>query len=352
MSYVRNTTTSLGISSVSKPAVVTTALAPAPAPLPVVSQPVVTQLSRSAPLPTVSKEAVIASSANIAATAVSRPTTVVMQPSATQQMTVQRPPTVYMPSGNTTTPVSAPTYQAPIQQSYAEQPYVEPSYQSYAEPQYAPAEMIPASSPEKEPLVQSGSGGLAPAALVVSKPSWWDRLLSFLGFGRKAESKMSGESMTSAASQLVRRSRDGDQNAMALIALVRQNAANGNVQAKLAAGVIGKYIQANPVPGTSTMGADVMNPKDPTYAHAVQLSLGPPLSNPRIENLLSEFGREERRAFLYGMKNGKLIKKAPSNIRDANVLGKAIGDARRLQLVRQPGSSIMQFNSAIGWELE
>ena len=196
------------------------------------------------------------------------------------------------------------------------------------------------------------SMGLTTAAAVstpttaVVKPSLWQRILAFFGFGQKPTT-IHGEpsNQLEAVGQLVRRARNGDQNAMAIIAEVAKQAKLGNKKAAYSAELLQQYIDNNP-PGSDqfTMGAE-SEEIDPAFVKAVSLSHGPLLSNARLDALLDEFDSQDNEAFMYGMA-GRIIPQSR-----ANFAGRVIGQARKLQAVRMKISPIAKFDSNVAWEL-
>lgn len=157
------------------------------------------------------------------------------------------------------------------------------------------------------------------------------------------------------AGELVERARQGDQNAMAIIALVRDNSKKGNPRAKCSYEFIHEYIQTHPI---ATFGADSKRRKARSeYDWACPLlANGPALTKTRISQVAGIFGNEEdRRAFLFGVSRAERAQAAPGALDDAQAkvfkIGKIIGQARKLQAVRQPNSRISAFDPMIGWEL-
>jgi hypothetical protein len=193
---------------------------------------------------------------------------------------------------------------------------------------------------------------IAPPPVPPPAKSFWQKLKELFGFGEKkptAGATMSGEptDVRSMVESVVRRARNGDQNAMALIALVRDNAQAGDQKARASYELLCEYVRCNPVENGS---APPFNPR--IGADAVALSHGPKLLNPRIERLLSRFNGEGREAILHGLRNPS----APSpsrrpDINSAVRMGQIVGQARKLQAVREPGSSIAKFDTNVGWEL-
>jgi hypothetical protein len=107
------------------------------------------------------------------------------------------------------------------------------------------------------------SNVVEPAIATPSKTeeTWWERFLSYFGLAKKpataAPSAVHGEgfmtpsTVQKAAESVVRRVRSGDQNAMAMMAMVRDNAAAGNAQAILSFRFMKMYIEKNPIGGVS-----------------------------------------------------------------------------------------------------
>jgi hypothetical protein len=205
-------------------------------------------------------------------------------------------------------------------------------------------------------------------AAIVQK-SWIDRFLNWMGLSRKSvvSATMAGEaaavaSMTQveAAAQLVRRAREGDQNAMATIACVREAAAKGNARAILSARYMHEYIKRHPVPdGAETeFGIDEVVPRrqlvgsDPSTAAAVALSHGPPLDGGRVGDIVRAAGYStaEREAFKHGLA-GRYMRNPAENIQRANQAGMLVAHARKLQAVRDPKTAVSKFDASVGWEL-
>lgn len=105
-----------------------------------------------------------------------------------------------------------------------------------------------------------------PVTAPTTVPGLFHRLLVFLGFVKDplpvaalpaATTTVHGEefnrtSIKAAAESVVRRVRAGDQNAMGVMALVRDNAAVGDPRAKLSMMYMRKYIEANPIGGVGS----------------------------------------------------------------------------------------------------
>ena len=158
------------------------------------------------------------------------------------------------------------------------------------------------------------------------------------------------------AGELVDRARVGDQNAMAIISLVRENSQKGNPRAIQAHRLMKNYIDKNPV---NEFGVE--SPNQDSFWAAVMLSNGPLLSNHMINvhaDSFGQFGAEEKEVFLHGVINFR--KRASLKTLSAELdpihrkvleLGKLVGQARCIQTVRMPGSIISRFCPRSGWEL-
>lgn len=253
-----------------------------------------------------------------------------------------------------------------------------PSYTVPAENPYAPeAEWVPMEEVKPVPgeidTSESAVQDFVPdeampiTKVVLSKKSWFDKVLEWFGLARKSATvaTMAGEaasmatmSQTEAAAQLVRRARNGDQNAMALIACVRDAAEKGNTKAIISARFMHEYIKTHPVGDTSEFGIEHVIPRrtplpsDPATAAAVALSHGPILSRAWLERFVhaAHFGAEEVHAFKHGVM-GRRMRNPNEKIQKANHAGRLIRHARKLQAVRMPNTAVSRFDANIGWEL-
>jgi hypothetical protein len=148
---------------------------------------------------------------------------------------------------------------------------------------------------------------------------------------------------------LVRRARCGDQNAMAMITLIRDNAAAGVPLARTSHGLIMAYIRNNPVDGM-TVGADFGGDigADPVQVMGVRLALGPVLSDADVYAFCRDMTPAECNAFVDGMYFRPM--QGDPVLANANAIGRAVTNARRLQAVRM-GGPIANFDPASAWEL-
>lgn len=184
------------------------------------------------------------------------------------------------------------------------------------------------------------------------------------------------------ARALVERARLGDQNAMAMIAQVRESALKGSPRAKIAQAVILEQVKRHPVKGpkgeASVMGEDAQNAvsilrekgpviglvalfvlcddgPDAVLAGSVTLANGPALDDERIKTIGAAIeDADVRKAFYYGVAKpqevGRVIKSLTSDAQAYLLAGRCVGMARAIQLVRMPGSSLSAFSPQVGWE--
>lgn len=264
--------------------------------------------------------------------------------------------------------VPAPATSIPDIPRPAEAPYSDNTdWEEFKEPE------APRSAPEKardDELVKAANPTLTAKVELpkIVQRSWFDKLLSVFGLSRKGvqgaqmageAADMAGMTQTEAAHTLVRRSRNGDQNAMAIIALVRDNAKAGNLQAILTAKIMKQYIDTHPVTAdTLDMGYDDMVPApaasphaDTTKATAIRLAQGPKLDTARVTGFLraAGFGAEEVSSFKHGYA-GRPMRNPDPRIQRANKFGAMVSHARKLQEI-QAGGSVSKFDPMIGWEL-
>jgi hypothetical protein len=184
------------------------------------------------------------------------------------------------------------------------------------------------------------------------------------------------------AEQLVERARAGDQNAMAILAMVGANARKGVPKAKSALCAVDLYIKDHPVPLSNwAEGAEVIgilkNPDNPdeglldtlltlpeyedarlVHTAAVVMSLGRPWTKPRIHNLDAQMSHEERRPFRFGIENagdarkmGQAMQGIDENLAGFLCAGHVIGMARKIQMIRRPEIPVGILCKDVEWEL-
>jgi hypothetical protein len=216
--------------------------------------------------------------------------------------------------------------------------------------------------------------------------------------------------MVTQAASYVRRARAGDENAMAMLYRIGEEARKGNPRVTAAFAACKEYIDRNPAqpfvlgaeppivadsPKQAASTALVVDPPkvnpelrkpvlprgifdrlfDPDYfavvivracqyrnglpAAAAVLAAGPTLTNPVIHELgVRNFGTDEPAAiFFHGVKfsgEDAWSEVAPHldiPLRRCLAVGQCIGRARKIQALRQPNSRISQYSEVAGWEL-
>jgi len=169
------------------------------------------------------------------------------------------------------------------------------------------------------------------------------------------------EKQRKCAEQLVVRARAGDQNAMAIISLSRQNADKGNPIAKAAVAVMQQYIADHPVTVDNFGNEKIDKPKvTPDTRGAVALANGMPLNRSRISPIFGCFGAEDNQVFLQGVlkwqrDHDKAHEQLATRLNEMQKqilrLGRTLGKARALQVVRLPHTPVKGYDSSVAWEL-
>lgn len=177
-----------------------------------------------------------------------------------------------------------------------------------------------------------------------------------------------------AARDVVERARSGDQVAMGILAMVRDNAKKGDPKAQQSLRALEKYINKNPPNVIGTEASDITSPHAPQaaaalwrsdvndetlvkalplvgfWSGAVALSHGPNLDGERLDTLSNAVTEENRPAFKGGIIYWQ--KKTPDlNDERGWLLGRIVGLARCLQLIRLPHVPIATFCPITAWEL-
>lgn len=194
----------------------------------------------------------------------------------------------------------------------------------------------------------------------------------------KIMKQITRDKMTLAAEDLVLRSRSGDQIATSQIVIIGQNSRGGNKRARYAGTLIKDYIKKNPVGSIgeelsvrvksdsrikNQLETEIDNNNEEGYSQAlstllpsmavheaaVALSFGPNLTKERIKSVARLLiDNAERKAFEMGFSNW--TQRGPKND-ESYKLGRQIGMARVLQLVRLPKTSISILSPMAAWEL-
>lgn len=193
--------------------------------------------------------------------------------------------------------------------------------------------------------------------------------------------KLQFETMKAAAENLVERARSRDQNAMAMIAMIREEAEKGSQRAKTSVDLLKEYIAKHPAeegprfsgekPATGLVkrvkqASEEENP----YAYAlsiatylpnashdivtiVMLANGPPLLKAKIFDIASSFGSEgEAKLFLAGTDpKVRTPIHLPNQARRVFNAGRCVGVARAIQGIRYPNVPLGTLSKRIAWEL-
>jgi hypothetical protein len=189
------------------------------------------------------------------------------------------------------------------------------------------------------------------------------------------------------AQQLVERARQGDQNAIAMICQVRDNAKKGIAQARQGYTAIESYIKAHPAQSIPSFGEELANNsasdsmaidmmagfgedyiatiKDKTAPLAavsipkavVTLANGPSLLPSGQQNLVHDIrdslDEAQCAAFLLGLKHGlSEMNSIPEEQQWAFVLGHVLGTARKIQAVRCPNVPLSILSPQLGAEFQ
>ena len=190
-------------------------------------------------------------------------------------------------------------------------------------------------------------------------------------------------SVIDAAKEVVERARAGDQNAMGMIAAVRDSAIKGSPRARESQRAILEYIRSHPVQVAdafvhSHIGEDAKQAlamvrrrgpvlglvalfvlaedgPDAMLTGSTILANGPPLTNPRVAAIGEAIeDDDERRLFYAGVCFKRITPKflhlcKPEKRPIVNA-GKCVGMARSIQQVRLPNSKLGAFSPAVAWE--
>lgn len=174
-----------------------------------------------------------------------------------------------------------------------------------------------------------------------------------------------------AARDVVERARSGDQVAMGILAMVRDNAKKGDPKAQQSMRALERYVSKNPPVRIGREASDITSPvasaalwkPDATnetivkalplvgfWPGAVALSHGANLDGTRLDNLSEAIPEGHRQAFKGGVVYWQ--KKTP-DLEDERgwLLGRIVGLARCIQLVRLPHVSIALMCPVTAWEL-
>ena len=176
------------------------------------------------------------------------------------------------------------------------------------------------------------------------------------------------QSLATLTGDLVERARQGDQNAMATIAEVRETAGQGGAKAKNALAFIMKYIKAHPFDAFQGEELDkikvLIHGEKPlelleslantdSYVAATLLADGPAIN---YKNIGKQLNLRERDVLFHGVRNGRR-KDAFNGIElteREQVLaqaGKVLCICRAILDVRKPNARLRNFCPLVAWEL-
>jgi len=167
------------------------------------------------------------------------------------------------------------------------------------------------------------------------------------------------ETQRRVAEAFIIRARQGDQNAMGMIALVRDGAQANNPQALASFKFMQDYINKHPVT-PSSFGEELCMCVKPDNCGAFDLANGPKLSNSRIRRIVTSFGNDERQIFMTGFRkwqidhdaiHEKLAKRLDNIEREILKMGRTIGQAQGIQMLRSPNGKIGAYSAKAAWEL-
>lgn len=187
------------------------------------------------------------------------------------------------------------------------------------------------------------------------------------------------------AMQLVERARQGDQNAIAMICSVRDNAKKGDPKARRGYQALKQYIEKHPAKNVPTFGEELAHNRacdvvcremvagfGEDYSETVKAQLpsiaamslpkaivtcanGPTLLQDGAQNLLNDvrdsFSEQEQQAFVLGLRHGlSELDRIPKPLQAPFIVGHVLGTARRIQAVRHPKVPLSILSSRLGHE--
>lgn len=185
----------------------------------------------------------------------------------------------------------------------------------------------------------------------------------------KIQSIIEAKKIKLAAAELVIRSRQGDQNAMAMLGAIRGRAKAGSERAKMAFQAVHDYIRNHPVTSSfagdidknvekitalvkpdhqseilRSIGLQIFAPSLPTEKAIVLVANGPVISKEYVERVIAPYPNA---AFMAGVRQAK---SKISNQPDFRA-GQIIGRAKMLQDIRRPLTSFRPLCPVMAWEL-
>jgi|SRR5262245_39997166 len=170
-------------------------------------------------------------------------------------------------------------------------------------------------------------------------------------------------SINEAARDVVERVRAGDQVAMGILAMVRDNAKAGNKRAQKSIRAIQKYIDSHP---DATMGYENGGTNQPAallwsqptaenialsvplagfWPSIVALVHGPLINQQRVEEINATLPDSEQAPFQAACNNQKPVQAR------GWLIGRVLLIARRIQNLRNPNVPLASFCPVVAWEL-
>lgn len=178
-----------------------------------------------------------------------------------------------------------------------------------------------------------------------------------------------------AVESLVTRTRQGDQNAMAMLISIGENARAGDKRARYSYKVAERFAKSNPIQAKTSFGFEdkllkqaitpygqsaaivVLTPYLEFERMVVLLCDGPPLIS-QLRNIAKAIPKDEREAFNIGYKQSGnkeavnvAMRKLPPMYFRAFQVGFAAGVAHRIQNAIKPAGRISDISRMAGWEL-
>ena len=181
----------------------------------------------------------------------------------------------------------------------------------------------------------------------------------------KALDDVRGKLMQTKVRDIVLRSRAGDQNAIALIIETRKAAERGIARARVAFGMLTKYIKQHPASKRAAFGEEkpivalatqITAPSDLHYAAAVTgltndknavvvLANGPEITEEKVTICCQACPQVQQNAFSAGFGGDRTALATRSGM-----IGYIMRLAQKIQQVRKPNSDLRAFSPAAAWE--
>lgn len=156
---------------------------------------------------------------------------------------------------------------------------------------------------------------------------------------------------------LVRRSRQGEQNAMALISQIRENAKKGDPRARYSFMCLKHYVDTHPNTDFGSENSKSVE-RELSFWSTVALANGAPIAGNRVLQLAAAFPNPaDQETFMQGLtffRNPGRLQTIAQSLDEPGrrilSMGKALGEARALQAVRR-GAPLSALDPMMGWEM-